>query len=377
VRMQAAVMFEQGLPAPFEESEPFKIEEVELDGPYVGEVLVEVRAGGLCHSDLSQVAGLRPRKCPVVGGHEGAGIVREVGPGVTRFAPGDHVIMTGAPGCGFCRTCGENRPNLCEEVAGTRSAGGVYKGTRRLSFKGEPLYHYSGISSFAEYAITVPDALLKIDDSVPFEVAALFGCGVVTGAGAVFNAAHVRPGQSVAVIGLGGVGLNSVMAARISGASHIIGIDILQEKFLIASELGCTETVLATDPDIVERVRDLTGGGVDYVFEVSGHRNSIALGLDITRKGGDIICVGLGASGDMYEYPHARLVGEEKALRGSFMGSGNAAGDIPRYVRYFQEGRMPVDRLMSGTMTFRELNRSLDLLARGAVTRSVLLPHNN
>ena len=373
--MEAAVMFEQGLPAPFEESEPFKIEQVELDGPYVGEVLVEVRAGGLCHSDLSQVAGLRKRKVPVVGGHEGAGIVREVGPGVTRFAPGDHVIMTGAVGCGHCHMCGENRPNLCDEVAATRAGGGVHGDTRRLSYKGEPLYHYSGISSFAQYAITDPDALLKVDDSVPLEVAALFGCGVVTGAGAVFNTAHVRPGQNVAVIGLGGVGLNSVMAARISGASHILGIDILEDKFPLACDLGCTETVLASDPDIVQKIKDLTGSGVEYVFEVSGHRNSVALALDITRKGGEIICVGLGASGDMYEYPHARLVGEEKALRGTFMGGGNATGDIPRYVKYYQEGRMPIDRLMSGTMTFRELNRNLDLLARGAVNRTILLPH--
>jgi Zn-dependent alcohol dehydrogenase len=373
--MEAAVMFEQGLPAPFEQSEPFKIKQVELTGPFVGEVLVEVRAGGLCHSDLSQVAGLRKRKVPVVGGHEGAGIVREVGPGVTRFAPGDHVVMTGAVGCGHCHMCGVNRPNLCDEVAATRVAGGVHKETRRLSYGGEPLYHYSGISSFAQYAVTVPDALLKIDESVPLDVASLFGCGVVTGAGAVFNTARVRPGESVAVIGLGGVGLNSVMAARISGASQIIGIDILEEKFPVARELGCTETLLANGPDIVEHIKDLTGGGVEYVFEVSGHRDSVALGLDVTRKGGEVICVGLGASGEMYEYPHARLVGEEKALRGTFMGGGNAAGDIPRYIKYFQEGRMPVDRLMSGTMTFAELNRNLDLLARGAVTRSVLLPH--
>ena len=254
--------------------------------------------------------------------------------------------------------------------------GAACTGTRGASATwGEPLYHYSGISSFAQYAITDPDALLKVDDSVPLEVAALFGCGVVTGAGAVFNTAHVRPGQNVAVIGLGGVGLNSVMAARISGASHILGIDILEDKFPLARDLGCTETVLASDPDIVQRIKDLTGGGVEYVFEVSGHRNSVALALDITRKGGEIICVGLGASGDMYEYPHARLVGEEKALRGTFMGGGNATGDIPRYVKYYQEGRMPIDRLMSGTMTFGELNRSLDLLARGAVNRTILLPH--
>jgi Zn-dependent alcohol dehydrogenase len=377
MRMTAAVMFEQGRPAPYEQSHPFSIEEVELDGPHDGEVLVEVRAGGLCHSDLSVVAGLRPRSVPVVGGHEGAGVVREVGLGVTRFQPGDHVVMTGAQGCGHCRMCGENQQNLCETVGTARASGGVGDGSRRLSYSGGQLNHYSGISSFAQYAITAPDSLIKIDPDVPLEVAALFGCAVVTGAGAVFNTAAVRPGQSVAVIGLGGVGLNSVMAARISGASQIIGIDVVASKMHLARELGCTETFLATDPEVIEAVRDLTDGGVDFVFEVSGHRDAMSMATDITRKGADIVCVGLGGLGDLYEYSHARLVLEQKSFRGTFMGGGNAAGDIPRYVRFYQEGRMPVDKLMSGTMSFSDLNRGLDLLAEGTVTREVLLPHGS
>lgn len=375
MKMTAAVMFEQGLPAPFAESEPFKILEVDLTPPGEGEVLVEVRAGGLCHSDLSQVAGQRKRAVPVVGGHEGAGIVREVGPGVTRLSPGDHVVMSGAPGCGHCRTCGENRPNLCESISASRVLGGLSNGVRHLSYEGEPLYHYSGISSFAQYAVAMPDTLIKIDDTVPLDVAALFGCGVVTGAGAVFNAAKVRPGQSVAVIGLGGVGLSAVMAAKISGASKIIGIDIVESKFALAEDVGCTHTFSARDGDVVEAVKDLTGGGVDFAFEVSGSKPAMSTAYDIVRRGGEIICVGLGAMDDMYEYSHARLVSEEKSLRGTYMGSGNAVGDIPRYLRYFQEGRMPVDRLRSGTMTFNELNGALDLLDRGAVMREVLLPH--
>lgn len=375
MRMTAAVMFEQGLPTPFAESEPFKILEVDLEPPQEGEVLLEVRAGGLCHSDLSQVAGLRKRTVPVVGGHEGAGIVKEIGHGVTSLKPGDHVVMSGAPGCGRCRTCGENRPNICESISASRASGGLANGAIRLSYEGKPIYHYSGISSFAEYAVAMPDTLIKVDDSVPLDVAALFGCGVVTGAGAVFNAARVRPGQNVAVFGLGGVGLSAVMAAKIAGASQIIGIDIVDSKFDLADEVGCTTTLSALDGGLVEKVKDLTRGGVDFAFEVSGSKPAMKAAYEIVRRGGEIVCVGLGAMDDMYEYSQARLVSDEKTLRGTFMGSGNAVGDIPQYLRYYQEGRMPVDRLRSGTMGFGELNGALDLLDRGAVMREVLLPH--
>lgn len=375
MKMMAAVMYEQGLPAPYVDSKPFRIEEVDLEGPGDGEVLVEVKAAGLCHSDLSQVAGLRKRKVPVVGGHEGAGIVREVGRGVTGLAPGDHVVMTVANGCGHCRPCVDSRPALCDAVGASRSQGMLPNGHLRLSRRGEPIYHYSGVSSFAQYAVTVPGTLIKTDGTVPLPVAAMFGCAVVTGAGAVFNSAKVRPGQTVAVIGLGGVGLSSVMAARLSGASQVIGIDINETKFPLARELGCTATLSATDPDLVATVKDMTRGGVDFAFEISGAKAAMVTANAITRKGGDIICVGLGASGDLYQYAHAALVGEEKAFRGSFMGTGIVERDLPVYLEHFSHGRMPVDRLMSGTMTFDQLNRNLDLLDRGEVVRQVLLPN--
>jgi alcohol dehydrogenase len=331
--MTAAVMYEQGLPTPYAGSKPFRIEEVDLEGPGEGEVLVEVKAGGLCHSDLSQVAGLRKRKLPVVGGHEGAGIVREVGRGVTRFKVGDHVVMTVANGCGHCRPCFNCKPALCDVVGASRAAGSLANGMRKLSRNGEPIYHYSGVSSFAQYAVTVPGTLIKADPSVPLDVAAMFGCAVVTGAGAVFNSAKLRPGQSAAVFGLGGVGLNSVMAAKISGATEIIGIDINESKFPLAKELGCTHTFSALDPKLVEKVKDLTQGGVDFAFEISGAKPAMAAANAITRKGGEIICVGLGASGEMYQYAHAMLVGEEKAFRGSFMGTGVVERDLPLYLK--------------------------------------------
>jgi alcohol dehydrogenase len=375
MRMTAAVMFEQGLPTPYAKSTPFHTELVDLEGPGEGEVLVEIRAGGLCHSDLSGVAGLRKRLLPTVGGHEGAGIVREVGRGVQNLKPGDHAVMTVATGCGCCAPCFDGRPALCDRVTVGRAQGLLPTGTRKLSFKGRPVYHYSGISSFAQYAVTAPNSLIKVDPRVPLDVAALFGCAVVTGAGAVFNTAKLRPGKNVAIFGLGGVGLNSVMAAKIAGASRIIGIDVLESKFALARELGCTDTLLATDPNLVKAVQDLTDGGVDYAFDITGAKPALLSAFNMTRKGGEIICVGLGASGDFYQYLHTEMVVQEKALRGSLMGGGVGDRDIPLYVRFFLEGRMPVDKLMSGTMGFDGLNVALDRLDEGHVVRQVLLPH--
>jgi Zn-dependent alcohol dehydrogenase len=375
MRMTAAVMFEQDLAAPYARSQPFTIEEVDLEGPGECEVLVEVMAAGLCHSDLSVVRGLRKRAVPTVGGHEGAGIVREVGRGVQGLKPGDHVVMTTGAGCGDCAFCSRQRAVLCDNVGLGRAQGLLPNGARRLSLNGKPIFHYSGISSFAQFAVTTPQSVIKADPAVPLEVAAMFGCAVVTGAGAVFNAAKVRPGQSVAVLGLGGVGLNTVMAAKISGASEVIGIDINESKFPLARELGCTHTILASEPNLVTHVQDLTAGGVDYAFEISGARQAMTTAFSITRKGGEMICVGLGASTDRYEYQHTMLVSEEKVIRGSLMGSALSERDIPLYLSLYSEGRLPVDRLMSGTFSFSELNENLDKLDQGEVLRQVLLPH--
>ncbi|EJJ29476.1 zinc-binding dehydrogenase [Rhizobium sp. CF142] len=375
MRMTAAVMYEQGLPAPYVESRPFEIELVDLEGPGEGEVLVQVAAAGLCHSDLSQVAGLRKRTLPVVGGHEGAGVIVELGAGVSHLEIGDHVVMTSGAGCGHCGQCVRQRPTLCDSVGTSRVAGVLPSGTRRLSLNGKPLYHYSGISSFAQYAVVSTEALVKADPRVPLNIAAMFGCAVVTGAGAVFNGAKVRPGDSVAIIGLGGVGLNSVMAAKLSGAWPIIGIDLIDAKFPLASELGCTHTLQANDPTLVQTIKDLTGGGVDFAFEVTAAKSAFKTAFDVTRKGGEVIGIGLGSYEDMHQYPHSLLVAHEKVIRGSVMGSGIAERDIPRYLRYFLEGRLPVDRLMSGTMAFADLNANLDALDKGAVLRQILLPN--
>jgi alcohol dehydrogenase len=372
--MTAAVMYQQGLPTPYADSVPFQIEDVELDGPGAGELLIEIRAAGLCHSDLSQVAGLRKRKLPVVGGHEAAGIVREVGSDVPGFQRDDHVVMTVVSGCGHCRPCAARRPVLCESVTAPRTRGVLANGERRLSRNGSPIYHYSGVSGFAQYAVVVPNSLIKIDDDIPFEDAAMFGCAVVTGA--VFNTARLHPGASVAVLGLGGIGLNAVMAARVAGASQIIGIDVRESKFSLARDLGATETVLATDPDCAAKVRDLTNGGVDVSFEMAGSKTAMTTANAITARGGEIICVGLGATGDLYQYAHAALVTEEKVIRGSVMGGCVPERDIPHYLSLYKQGRLPVDRLKSEQIGFDRLNVSLDLLDRGEVVRQILRPHN-
>jgi alcohol dehydrogenase len=264
---------------------------------------------------------------------------------------------------------------LCDTIGLGRARGILANGNRKLSRNGEAIYHYSGVSSFAQYAVTLPNALVKIDPAVPLDVAGMLGCAVLTGAGSVFNSAQVKPGQNVAIFGLGGVGLNAVMAARISGASTIVGIDLHESKFSLALELGCTHVFSAMDASLVESVRDLTGGGVDFAFEMSGARSAMASAHALTRKGAEIVCVGVGASAELYQYAHAPLVAEEKVLRGSHMGGGVPAFDIARYIRFYQEGKMAIDRLKSSTMTFDQLNLSLDQLDRGEVIRQILLPH--
>lgn len=376
LKMTAAVMYDQGLPAPYAQSRPFRIEEVELEGPGHGEVLVEVRGAGICHSDLSVVEGLRKRPLPVVGGHEGAGIVREVGAEVKGLTPGDHVAMAGVAGCGQCRTCLAGRPGLCQAVSGARAEGVLATGSRRLRLMGGGrLNHYSGISVYAQYAVVAPQSLVKIDKSVPFDVAALFGCAVVTGAGAVFNSAQVKPGARVAIIGLGGVGLTAVMAAREAGASQIIGIDVLPGKFDLARAVGATDCVDARDPEAVQKILALSNGGVDHAFEISGNLSALELAQAIGIRGSEVIGVGVGRSNASFNIPHLAWVCEERVLRGSFMGGGVPQDDIPKYVDMYLRGRLPVDRLRSEHIGFDRLNEGFDLLHGGNVVRQILLPH--
>ncbi|AHK34594.1 Alcohol dehydrogenase class-3 [Rhodococcus opacus PD630] len=223
--------------------------------------------------------------------------------------------------------------------------------------------------------MTTPGSLIRIDKDIPLDVAAIFGCAVVTGAGAVMNAARVRPGDAVAIVGLGGVGLTSVMAAQASGASTIIGIDLLDSKFPIAKEVGCTHTFGGADPDLVAKIRDLTDGGVDFAFELTANQRAMNSAFDYTRKAGEIVCVGVSRADSRLEFPNTRLVSEDKVIRGAMLGSGVAERDIPKYLNLFREGNLPVDKLHSGSIAFEDLNESLDHLHDATVIRQMLDPH--
>ena len=376
MKARAALLYKQGFSFPFTESKPFEVETIDVEGPGEGEVLVEVKAAGLCHTDLSTAMGLGERQFPYVGGHEGAGIVRDVGPGISHLKSGDHVVMSVAPGCGHCCQCKDERQVLCDSVELARARGTLANGRRRLSKSGKPVFHYSGISSFCEFAVCIASSLIKIDEQVPLDIAAVFGCAVVTGAGAVLNSAKVRASQNVAVIGLGGIGMNAVMAARIAGAETIIGIDINERKFSLAKELGCTHTYTPKNIQITQSILDMTSGGLDFVFEASGSPESVRFAGEITKRGGEIICIGLGSPINRYEYNHNSLVSGEKVLRGSVVGSGNAQRDIRKYIELYKAGKMPVDRLKSLSLPLGDLNVALDKLHNGGVLRQIILPGN-
>jgi alcohol dehydrogenase len=373
--MKAAVMREQGKPRPYAVSQPMTIETVDLDPPGPGEVLYKIMGAGLCHSDLSTIENLRPRKLPTIPGHEAAGIVEEVGPGVTGLKAGDHVVSMFVSSCGDCRYCNAGRPNLCQSSLAARTDGTLVSGARRLSLNGEPINHYSGLSVFAQYAVVSQNALIKIPDDVPLEDATIFGCAVVTGAGAVFNTAQVPPGGRMAVIGLGGVGMNALMAGVAAGAERVVAVDLNADKLTLARELGATDTFLAGNADVVEEIRSATDGGLDYVIETAGAIPAMNLAYAIAARGGMVVSAGLPAVSANFSFPHAALVSDEKTIRGSYMGSCVPKRDIPRFIGLYRRGKLPVQKLRTGFITFDQINEGFDKLSDGAVLRQVLRPH--
>ncbi len=374
MKTRAAVLMEMGRPAPYANSRPLEILELDLEGPGPDEVLVEVKAAGLCHSDLSVMNGARPRPTPMALGHEAAGVVREVGPGVDDLAPGDHVVMIFVPACGHCVPCAEGRPALCEPAAAANTAGTLLSGARRLSRDGQAVSHHMGVAAFSTLTVVSRRSLVKVDPALPLEQAALFGCAVMTGVGAVVNTARVAAGSKVAVIGLGGVGLNSLLAALLVGAEQVVALDIVPSKLDLARQLGATDTVDARAEDAVDQVKDLTGGGVDFAFEMAGSVPALEHAYKITRRGGTTVTGGLAHPSKQLSIQQVSLVGEERTLKGSYIGSCVPSRDIPRYIGLFRRGRLPVDRLMSERVTFAELNAAFDRLASGETVRQVLVP---
>jgi len=375
MRMTAAVLREQGKPRPYATSRPMTIETVDLDPPGPGEVLYKIIGAGLCHSDLSTIENLRPRKLPTIPGHEAAGIVEEVGSGVTGLRPGDHVISVFVTSCYDCRTCNGGRPNLCQSANTSRANGTLISGARRLSLKGEPIHHYSGLSVFAQYAVVSQNALIKIPDDVPLEDATIFGCAVVTGVGAVLNTGRVPPGGQMAVVGLGGVGMNALLGGVLAGAERIVAVDLNADKLRLARELGATDTFLAGNADVVEDIRQATGGGLDHVIETAGSIPAMNLAYAIAARGGAVVSAGLPASTATFSYLHSALVSDGKSIIGSYMGDCVPKRDIPRFISLYQRGKLPVQKLRSGYITFDQINEGFDRLSDGVVLRQVLRPH--
>ena len=361
--MRAAVLYEVG--------KPLAVETVELEPPRRGEVAVRIAATGVCHSDLHYIKGDLTMALPVVLGHEAAGIVDEVGEGVESVRPGDHMVLLFAPSCGRCRYCDSGRPHLCEMRY--RIRGRMPDGSTRLRCRGLELNHFTCVSSWAEMAVVPEAGVLLIDKEVPLTIAALLGCAVTTGVGAVVNTARVHPGSSVAVFGTGGVGMNVVQGARVAGAAMIIAVDLLEHRLEAARRFGATHTVNAKEEDPVRAVQRLTGGGADYAFEVIGRAAVIRQAVDCLARGGTAVAVGLPPTHEEYAVGGPAFVFNEKSLRACFYGSSRLRADIPRLLDLYHGKRLLLDELVTATFPLEQVNEAVAALDRGDGLRGLLV----
>jgi alcohol dehydrogenase len=373
MKIRAAVIREMGLEPPYAKSQPMKIEEVDLAAPGEREVLVQIKAASLCHSDLSTVNGDRPRQTPMVLGHEAAGVIINCGPGITDVGPGDHVALVFAPSCGECIACREGHPGRCEPGQKANAAGTLLGGAIRLSQNGQPVYHHVGVSAFADYCVVNRGSLVKIDNQLPFDEAALFGCAVLTGVGAALNTADMFPGAKVAVVGLGGVGLNALFGAKVGGASEVIAIDVHEDKLELAKQLGATAVVNAKDEEAVKKVKEITDGGVDFGFEMAGSVQAMELAYRITRRGGTTVTAGLPHPEARWPLQHVNLTAEERTVKGSYVGSCVPTRDVPRFIDLYRKGMLPVNKLMSDHISLEQINEGFDRLASGHTVRQIIM----
>ncbi len=376
MKIRAAILKQSPAAAPFAQSRPLSIEEIELDPPGPEELLVRIGAAGLCHSDLSVINGNRPRQTPMVLGHEAAGTVVEVGAGIRDLAPGDRVVMTFQPSCGHCLPCAEGRPVLCIPGAEANGKGVMMAGGVRLHDERDrhDIHHHCGISGYADHAVVSRHSVVRVDaPDVPFAELALFGCAVQTGVGAIINTCRVQPGQSVAIVGLGGVGLAALLGAVAAGATEIIAIDLSQEKLAIARSLGATRTYNASGENVIEEVRKDTGGGVDHAVEVAGAAPAFDLAYRITRRGGQTVSAGLASPTAEFRIPAVNVVADERTVKGSYMGSCVPQRDIPRFISLYRAGKLPVDRLLTDVLSLDDINEGFDRLDRGEAIRQVVL----
>ncbi len=352
---------------------PFVIEELTLDEPRQGEVLIKIAASGVCHSDYHLVSGATNHPLPVVPGHEGAGVVESIGPGVMRVQPGDHVTLNWAPDCGHCFYCLRGKPNLCETFIEPIWAGVMLDGTPRLHKNDQPVYHFSGLATFAEYAVVPQESCVPIRKDVPLKVAALVGCAVATGVGAAMYTAQVRSGEGVVVFGCGGVGLNILQGALLCGAYPIIAIDTNAAKMQIARQFGATHTLLSDD-NTLQAIRDLTSGrGAEYAFEAVGIPAVQEFALNAVRPGGTLVLAGLAAMGTGTNLPGAIITRQEKVIKGSYYGTINASRDFPLLLDLYSAGRLKLDELISREYLLSQINEAYDAMLTGEVARGVVV----
>jgi S-(hydroxymethyl)glutathione dehydrogenase/alcohol dehydrogenase len=365
VRTRAAILWERG--------QPLSVEEVELAPPGAGEVLVEMKAAGVCHSDLHPARDDWPIRTPVVLGHEGAGIVREAGSGVTRVKPGDHVVLCWAPACGACPFCLEGRAVLCDRLDRTTYRNKLPSGSTNLRARGQDIAHFLGTACFAEHVVIPEEGAVAVASDVSFDALATVGCAVVTGVGAVTSAARAPAGSTVAIIGAGGVGLNVVQGAAIAGCARIIAVDRRPEPLQIARRFGATDTI-ESPPTLADAVRDVTAGrGADFVFDTVGTPETLAGALGAARKGGTVVLTGLSRVDALATVQMFPFVMQEKRLIGSAYGSGRPPEDIKRLVEWYKEGRLKLRELVSRTYTLDHVNDALSALAASEGARGVIL----
>ena len=362
--MKAAVLYEYNT--------PMVVEDVELDPPKAGEVLVKTGAAGICRSDHHFMVGHARTTLPTVLGHEGSGVVEEVGEGVKGLKPGDHVILSFVPNCGRCYFCTMGRPNLCDAHAST--PGTMFDGTTRLRKGDQSITHFGKVACFAERTVVPETGCIPVPKSVPPEVAALIGCCVTTGVGAAIFNAQVEPGSSVAVVGCGGVGLNVIQGARLLNASKIIAVDVGEGQLEFAMKFGATHTVNASHQDAVARVKEITGGvGADYAFEVYGSAETVETSFAMARKGGTVVVVGIAPVGEKAGINAVSLVRDEKVLKGSYYGSVRCHVDMPKMVDLYMSGRLNLDELVTRRYALEQVNEAYEALERGEIGRGVIV----
>jgi Zn-dependent alcohol dehydrogenase len=350
--------------------------ELELAPPKRGEVLVRLHASGVCHSDWNAVDGTAETRCPAVLGHEGAGVVEAVGEGVTRVAVGDHVALSWAPSCGECEECVRDLPQLCSTVWPAMATGGLMDGTPRLSRDGVPVYHYSFLSTFAEACVVPERSCVPVPAGAPLDVAALVGCAVTTGVGAVWRTAGVRPGDRVAVIGCGGVGLSALMAAVAAGAEPVVAVDVAPGKLEPARSFGASHTALwqGGPEETAELVREASGGGVDYAIEATGRPEAMLTAFLSTRPRGAAVLIGIPRADAVLSLPATTIPRMERRVLGSIYGSSRPERDFPRTLELYRAGRLPLDRLVSHRLPLEQAERGFELMRSGEALRVVLEP---